>query len=359
MPSVYSGTKDYCKRKAVMELLTFLNTLEIGEVGDRVVEIRDSISTLSYSSSADTITEIKFTVHDPGFRMNNANYFMIGRRVVFNGLEFEIAAIGLAHGITDTTEITARCRAMQRMRRQKGQKSYGAVSPTVVAAAAAAEFGLEFFGESSPADGEIVRYHDENRDESTLDMLARLAQDLDFRFFEARNTLFFASESFITDNQNELTINIPSETADALYGVQVQLRRSIDAEKPATFQANLIKNVTTTNLYPGMTIRFTGPSHFDGKFMIDRVAYDMQPATLVDISGTDVTDYEAMNCSLNDYARGSQGECVKRIQIAVGTTADGIFGPVTERAVKAFQTSAGLPSTGVVDSATWEAIIGY
>ena len=44
--------------------------------------------------------------------------------------------------------------------------------------------------------------------------------------------------------------------------------------------------------------------------------------------------------------------------IALGftVTADGSFGPGTKAAVQQFQTSKGLPSTGVVDAATWKAL---
>jgi peptidoglycan hydrolase-like protein with peptidoglycan-binding domain len=38
-------------------------------------------------------------------------------------------------------------------------------------------------------------------------------------------------------------------------------------------------------------------------------------------------------------------------------TPDGNFGPATTTAVKQFQTDKGLPSTGVVDAATWNALL--
>lgn len=57
--------------------------------------------------------------------------------------------------------------------------------------------------------------------------------------------------------------------------------------------------------------------------------------------------------------RGSTGEAVVALQRALGgITADGEFGPLTEAAVKSFQASKGLPQTGVVDSATWNALGG-
>jgi len=53
---------------------------------------------------------------------------------------------------------------------------------------------------------------------------------------------------------------------------------------------------------------------------------------------------------------GSKGANVKVLQKKVGVTADGAFGPITKKAVMAFQKKHGLPETGVVDSATWDAL---
>jgi putative chitinase len=50
---------------------------------------------------------------------------------------------------------------------------------------------------------------------------------------------------------------------------------------------------------------------------------------------------------------GSRGEDVKKMQQKLGLTADGSFGPATERAVKAWQTANGLKADGIVGPATW------
>jgi cell wall-associated NlpC family hydrolase len=54
--------------------------------------------------------------------------------------------------------------------------------------------------------------------------------------------------------------------------------------------------------------------------------------------------------------KGDRGKSVKRVQRALGVSADGIFGPGTRRAVKRFQRSRGLSADGVVGPATWAAL---
>jgi peptidoglycan hydrolase-like protein with peptidoglycan-binding domain len=59
---------------------------------------------------------------------------------------------------------------------------------------------------------------------------------------------------------------------------------------------------------------------------------------------------------------GNQGHPIRTLQFllrAHGHTlaVDGMFGPVTEAAVKAFQTSKGMTPDGIVTSQTWPALI--
>lgn len=54
--------------------------------------------------------------------------------------------------------------------------------------------------------------------------------------------------------------------------------------------------------------------------------------------------------------RGARGDAVRRLQGILGVPADGVFGPQTERAVRAFQSSRLLTVDGVVGSKTWVAL---
>jgi putative chitinase len=55
---------------------------------------------------------------------------------------------------------------------------------------------------------------------------------------------------------------------------------------------------------------------------------------------------------------GSKGEDVKKLQSKLGLTADGSFGPGTEKAVKAWQTANGLKADGIVGTGTWSKMFG-
>ena len=55
---------------------------------------------------------------------------------------------------------------------------------------------------------------------------------------------------------------------------------------------------------------------------------------------------------------GSKGEDVKKLQQKLGLSADGVFGPNTEKSVKKWQTDHSLVSDGVVGESTWNKIFG-
>ena len=50
---------------------------------------------------------------------------------------------------------------------------------------------------------------------------------------------------------------------------------------------------------------------------------------------------------------GSKGDDVKKLQEKLGLTADGSFGPNTEKKVKEWQSANGLTADGIVGDGTW------
>jgi peptidoglycan hydrolase-like protein with peptidoglycan-binding domain len=76
-------------------------------------------------------------------------------------------------------------------------------------------------------------------------------------------------------------------------------------------------------------------------------------------SGIPSLDQLARTTSVSPYLKtvlhkGSHGNAVRALQVALAIKPyDGEFGPITLKAVKAFQTARHLHPTGVVDAATW------
>jgi hypothetical protein len=58
----------------------------------------------------------------------------------------------------------------------------------------------------------------------------------------------------------------------------------------------------------------------------------------------------------NELREGASGESVRWIQLRLGVSPDGKFGPVTDAAVRTFQTANGLGVDGVVGPKTWAAL---
>lgn len=68
-------------------------------------------------------------------------------------------------------------------------------------------------------------------------------------------------------------------------------------------------------------------------------------------------DVEALIDDIGVLRKGARGDGVKIMQEALGIGADGVFGPGTERALKAWQASNGLVADGIAGPATLEKLL--
>ncbi len=85
--------------------------------------------------------------------------------------------------------------------------------------------------------------------------------------------------------------------------------------------------------------------------------YAVAPRTATSSSTVPASYSEpSSSVSLPTLRRGAKGPSVVTLQQRLGIEADGDFGPKTERAVIAFQSSRGLSPDGVVGKNTWTAL---
>ena len=87
-------------------------------------------------------------------------------------------------------------------------------------------------------------------------------------------------------------------------------------------------------------------------------ATDVGPVITASVPAAPAAAPASPSTGLSTLRRGSRGDDVKILQQTLGITADGIFGPGTENAVRAFQRSRGLSADGVVGPQTWGALLG-
>ncbi|MDJ0342668.1 N-acetylmuramoyl-L-alanine amidase [Streptomyces sp. H10-C2] len=156
---------------------------------------------------------------------------------------------------------------------------------------------------------------------------------------------------------------------DHLYALIPQLRRDVAAR---------IGGDPTGPVWPMLSSGATGEKVRTLQYLLVQhgatltVDGSFGPATLSAVTAYQNTTHAAADGvagnqtwsqAVAPLARGASGSAAKAVQSqltahGITTTVDGAFGPGTEAGVKSFQTSASLPSDGVVDARTWSRLLG-
>jgi len=438
-------------------------SFHLGEIGELNVSLRHHITSCEQRLTANAVSSLVVQVYDPEFAMYKNGYFDLERTMNYNGYFYRLTNVSLKYREgRQVVQLQGRSYNAYKLMEDRGNQTWTGISPTEFAQIKAAEAGLEFFGEVTAVGDPIQRVQKDNTDESTWDVLSKLAKENEFSLFEANNKLFFATDKTIIANQNPEIVRIPATTDDTLVLLDADFKRSVDDKYSGGVDIRFHKTAVATRLTPGMAIRIIGMGDFDEvDLMVENVQVDIKPESQVRISCRSTENLGG--CALQTFQRGDRGECVKRIQRAVreftatvrprrppvveeqepepksltlsaggltlrvpvnspnkvtpntkatGTVVgkpnslnydetgtlvngappnydetgtlingvawqkfqnvepkplpartvnrllaiDGIYGRNTETAVKQFQTKVGLPSTGIVDRDTWEAI---
>jgi peptidoglycan hydrolase-like protein with peptidoglycan-binding domain len=368
-----------------------LGDLKIAEVGtEREVEITEAIVDLKVSLSSRQPTSIMFKVYDHHFRMFNSNYFQIRRELSYLGQSYEIAAVTMsrAPGQADTVDIRAGSRAVQRLARDKGAQTWNGITAAEFAKLKAEEFGLQMFIQQSTKVDSITRIQSEERDESTWDVLGRLASELEYQLFEVYNVLYFTSEDYLLERQPSITVNIGSgvhaaNESDPWYPYAFSVQSNDDSWAGSALSMKLPRG-NAMGLRPGMGIRLLRGGSFSGTtpgadpdtyenvgatrvHMITDVKWGEGTSEPVSVSARTLTETDdtvadssvgrgVIPFGSRTLQEGDVGTDVKRLQMAIGlpeSEQDGIFGQITKNAVMVWQrkNKLGIATTSKVSDA--------
>ena len=200
-------------------------------------EIRNAIVELGIDLTLDMTTQMRFTVFDPDFRMFKGNYFQVRRAVGFKGFNYEISGVEMLRtaGRADECRVTMRSLPIQRMGREKGEENWHNISAAMFARQVAERNGLKMFIQDSPVRPGIIRQQGESVDESTWDVLQRLAAELEYIVFESYGVLYFTSEEYLIERQPSIVVDMFAEETDPWFPYSFALFKNDDDCKGSAF----------------------------------------------------------------------------------------------------------------------------
>lgn len=350
-----------------------IGSFKIGEIQDyRQIDIEEAITSLNVSLTMDMTTQLKFSVLDPDFEMLRNNYFQVRRPLSYNGYNYEISAnaVTRAAGAQDRVEITAMSLPIQRMRRAKGAKTWGGdgvgISAALCVQQIAEEFGLKMFIQSSPGMTSITRQQGEDNDESTWDVLQRLAADLQYVVFESYGVLYFTSEDYLIERQPGIVVDcIKATEEDPWFPFAYSFKQDDNDWRGSQFSL-MVGRENGIRLRPGMTATFQNMGLFSNrKHLITAVSWTEGTNRPVQISGRTLIETEDTvddttvgrgvgRIDARVLVQGSKGNAVERVQMVLGITevdasGEAVYGPRTIEAVRKWQEEHGL-GTDIVTS---------
>ncbi len=162
------------------------------------VDISEIVNSVSVSLSIGAVSQVTVVVSDPGLLYMKQNYFQLRQKIKVAGQYFEVAVIEVQQG-PGGEQIVMECRlaGVQKLKRDKGKAVYSGGSATSYVSERARVASLGFFGENSSAKSNISRVRNDKVDESSWDVMKRLAGDNQFLLFETGGRIFFCSQHFL------------------------------------------------------------------------------------------------------------------------------------------------------------------
>lgn len=263
-----------------------LDEIRIGD-SKFYVDVIEACTAFDIDMSIGGQTEISMEFSDPDFRLLEANTFQRKQLFTWRDLKCEIAVVETGDSPAPMgVKIKARSYAVQRFKRNKDAIVRRNISPTNWLIAEANLVGATVIGQPSANRAQIARVNTTNEQQSTWDVMTKLAGELGYEFFECAGVFYFGKPSWLVNRTTAFDFTWPEE--DDLAKINIldvpACRSSEDAKSAATVEV-LVDRTLGTTIRPGMPVQFAGITAFAGKYIVSGVTWsELQPTEPVSVS---------------------------------------------------------------------------
>lgn len=268
--------------------MAFGNELFFGDLGILAAsDVTQAITRLDVSLTLDSVSQLSMEIWDEGGRLNDNNYFLIRRDILYKGVFYEISSVEITQQRSESliVKVEARSKACQLMKRDKNPEAYGNMSATDFAALVAERYKLRFAGQPTSTKRVITKGSNDSADTSVWDVLKSSASEAQFVVFESDNTLYFGSQEWLLGRWANIDLGPPGLLSNPSFPLleYPNCRKSDDDPFAAEFRA-LVARENGVNLRAGMTVNLNFVNGFNGRYLITEVAYEENSPNPVSIS---------------------------------------------------------------------------
>lgn len=262
--------------------------------------VRDAILNITHSASMKSVAQLTIQLADTmDFDYLSKGIFDAGVLITSDDLAatYEIAAVEVRDSpAPQSVAISARSKPAQFFKKTKTAMVKSGISPSDFLRSEAESQGGSAVTQDSPK-RTISRVNNENQQESTWDVMKKIAGELKYEFWEYKGVFYFGKEDFWLEKPvkwimsydkgkpvpEDNTVNIDDATYITTFGVP-NCRRSEDA-KDVTMTVSLsVEREQAEKLAPGDPVYFYGVPTWENKYLITSMESDLlEPASVVSV----------------------------------------------------------------------------
>ena len=315
------------------------DTIRIASVTTRQIEeINNNILSLDVNFSMNEASQITFEVLDPGMRMGKANFFVIGREVLYKSksvspdmgsygtggffvyvtLVYEIASVECSQRESNSAiwKIEARPKGIQQMKRdRKASQIQGANQDFITNAAK--KYKMEAVVENTTKSKSISTSNGNKQAENLWNVMQGLAGEANYALFESDGVIYFGSQKWflgkwgtnstggkikfdkngkaIINNQTKklektpivryIPFNYPNlKDEKHFFLMQMPTVRKSDNDPFEVQGSMIVDRKNGMRLRPGMTIKLAGIPTMSGLYVITDVTFKEESTEPVNVT---------------------------------------------------------------------------